>query len=81
MTSKGERFSPGATIPSSGIYSAVHTGHPKEDHEVTCLRGKKFPECRDCGAKVEFVLMRKAKHVRHHELFSGDGAVVVPATT
>jgi hypothetical protein len=79
MTSKGERFSAGATIPSSGIYSAVHTGHPKEDHDVTCTRGKKFPECRDCGAKVEFVLVRKAKHVRHHELFSGE--VAVRATT
>jgi hypothetical protein len=77
MTSKGDRFHPGATIPNSGIYSAVHTGHPKEDHEVTCIRGRKFPACRDCGADVEFVLMRKAKHVKHHELFAGDA--VVPA--
>jgi hypothetical protein len=79
MTSKGERFRPGATIPSSGIYSAVHTGHPKEAHDVTCTRGKKFPVCKDCGPNVEFVLVRKAKHVRHHELFSGE--VAAHATT
>ncbi len=79
MTSKGERFSPGATIPNSGIYSASHTGHPKPDHEVTCIRGKKFPACRECGAKAAFVLVHKAKSVRHHELFSGEAAV--PATT
>jgi hypothetical protein len=75
MALKGDRFRPGATVLSSGIYSAVHSGHPKEDHEVTCTRGKKFPACRDCGAKVEFVLMHKAKHVRHHELFSGELSV------
>jgi hypothetical protein len=74
MTSKGERFSAGTTVPSSGIYAAVHTGHPKQDHEVTCIRGKKFPACRDCGAKVGFILVRKAKHVKHHELFSGEVA-------
>jgi len=79
MTSKGERFSAGAPILSSGIYSAIHAGHPKEDHDVTCTRGNKFPECRDCGAKVAFVLVRKAKHVRHHELFSGE--VAARATT
>jgi hypothetical protein len=77
MTSKGERFRPGVTIPSSGIYSAVHTGHPQEDHDVTCVQGRKFPACRDCGASVEFVLLRKAKHVKHHALFSGElGAAV-----
>jgi len=79
MTSKEERFSAGATIPSSGIYSAVHKGHGKDAHEVTCLRGKKFPACRECGANVGFFLVRKAKHVRSHELFSGEA--VVPAST
>jgi len=75
MKSKAERFHPGTTIPSSGIYSAVHTGHPKDDHDVTCLRGRKFPACRECGSSVEFVLVRKAKHVKYHELFSGDAAL------
>ena len=75
MTSRGERFSAGATIPSSGIYAAVHTGHPKPDHEVTCIRGKKFPACRDCGVKAAFILVRKAKLVKHHELFSGEVAL------
>lgn len=70
MTSNGERFRPGTTIPTSGIYSAVHKGHAKEDHDVTCTRGCRFPPCRTCGESVEFVLVRKAKHVRHHELFS-----------
>jgi len=78
MTSKVERFSAGAPVPSSGIYSAVHTGHPKQEHEVTCIRGKRFPACRVCGTKAAFVLVRKAKYVRHHELFSGE--VAVPAT-
>jgi hypothetical protein len=80
MKSKGERFGAGAAIPNSGIYAAVHTGHPKEDHEVTCLRGRKFPSCRECGSKVEFVLVRKAKHVKSHELFSGEVAAVTSAS-
>ena len=46
----------------------------KDDHDVTCLRGRKFPECRECGSSVEFVLVRKAKHVKYHELFAVDVA-------
>ncbi len=38
----------------------------------SCLRGRRFPPCRDCGSKVAFVLVHKAKNVGHHELFSSE---------
>lgn len=70
MAHKGDKFHPGEKVPSSGIYSVIHNGHAA-DHEVTCIKGKKFPPCADCGDGVEFVLKRKAKHVTDHRLFEG----------
>ena len=40
-----------------------------QEHEVTCVKGKRFPPCRDC-AHPRFVLQRKAHHIETHEFFS-----------
>jgi hypothetical protein len=40
-----ERFSPEDEVPRSGIYKVVHHPGHTEDHEVTCIGGRKFPPC------------------------------------
>jgi len=59
----------GEKIKKSGIYSVLHDGKHAESHEVTCIAGKTFPLCNDCGELVRFVLMKHAKHVGRSEHF------------
>jgi hypothetical protein len=59
----------GATIKKSGIYSVRHDGDHAGAHDVTCVAGKPFPLCAECGDKVRFVLVRAATHVGRHEQF------------
>jgi len=54
---------------NSGIYSVRHKGEHTHDHEVTCVSGKTFPSCNECGAEVCFVLVRHATYIRRHEQF------------
>ena len=62
-------FKAGDKIRKSGIYSVLHDGKHNEAHEVTCVAGKKFPPCDECGELVQFVLVRHAKLVSRHEHF------------
>jgi hypothetical protein len=62
-------FKAGDKIRKSGIYSVLHDGKHNEAHEVTCVAGKKFPPCDECGELVQFVLVRHAKLVSRHENF------------
>jgi hypothetical protein len=62
-------FKAGDKVRKSGIYSAVHEGKHANAHEVTCIAGKRFPSCRECGEEVRFVLVRHAKDVNRHEHF------------
>jgi hypothetical protein len=61
-------YKAGEKITRSGIYSVLHEGHA-EAHEVTCVAGKKFPPCDECGDAVRFVLVRHARHVARHDHF------------
>jgi hypothetical protein len=60
---------PGEKIRKSGIYSVVHEGPHAKTHEVTCVAGKRFPPCSECGDAVQFVLVRHARHVARQEHF------------
>jgi hypothetical protein len=62
-------FRAGDKIRKSGIYSVVHEGKHGEAQEVTCVAGKKFPPCDECGDSVRFVLLRHARHVSHQDHF------------
>jgi hypothetical protein len=62
-------FEAGATVKKSGIYSVVHDRKHAEDHEVTCVAGREFPPCNQCGGAVRFLLVRPAKHVNRNEYF------------
>jgi hypothetical protein len=59
----------GDTVKKSGIYSVRHKGEHADDHEVTCVAGKAFPGCAECGDAVRFHLVRHATHVSRHEQF------------
>jgi hypothetical protein len=56
-------------IRKSGIYSVLHDGKHRAPHEVTCVAGKTFPLCDECGELVQFVLVRHAKLVGRHDNF------------
>jgi hypothetical protein len=62
-------YTSGEKVPHSGIYTVTHVdpGHARE-HEVTCIKGRKFPPCRNCkGARFE--LNTAAIHVEDHLYF------------
>ena len=59
----------GDKIKKSGIYSVVHEGQHADTHEVTCIAGKMFPPCDECGDAVRFVLVRHARHIARQEYF------------
>jgi hypothetical protein len=65
-TGDGERraYKPGETVPTSGIYSAVHLDH-RAPHEVVALRGEEFPVCRLCTTEVRFHIARVLPHMTH----------------
>ena len=63
-------FAPGETVPASGLYRVAHFQVHASEHEVTCLRGDRFPHCRHCGDRPRFTLVRQASHVRDSELFT-----------
>jgi len=66
----GDEFKSGDKVPHSGIYKVVHDPHHAQEHEVTCVYGKTFPSCDDCGDHVRFILIRDAQQVSSNEHFS-----------
>jgi hypothetical protein len=57
---------PGETVEDSGIYLVTHDKQHAENHEVTCVQGKKFPPCRGCD-HPRFILVAAAQHIDSHE--------------
>ena len=56
-------YKPGEIVPQSGIYKITHDQqHPDMPHEVTAVKGRRFPTCRHCKG-VSFVLVHAAQHV------------------
>jgi hypothetical protein len=50
------RYRTGLDIPISGIYLVRHKEH-RLPHEVTLLKGEKFPPCAECQTAVQFELL------------------------
>ncbi|HEX5434207.1 MAG TPA: hypothetical protein VFY05_08215 [Candidatus Angelobacter sp.] len=44
-------------MPATGIYTATHYQH-RLPHEVFALAGEQFPECRRCGSRAVFTLLK-----------------------
>ena len=56
-------YSPGDSVPQSGVYRVVHQDH-RDDHEATLLDGGIFPRCTNCGDGVRFHLQRAAARIQ-----------------
>jgi hypothetical protein len=58
-----QEFKLGQVVPESGIYRITHDPeHADMPHEVTAIRGRRFPTCRHCKG-ITFELVHAAKHV------------------
>jgi hypothetical protein len=57
-----ETFRPGETVPRSGIYKVTHYQH-RRPHEVVITARDRFPQCRVCGARVLYGLLRCAEAI------------------
>jgi hypothetical protein len=68
MANIGDVFKPGQDVPRSGIYKVIHDPTHSQEHEVTCIFGKRFPPCRGC-THPRFVLIRAAQHIDLHDNF------------
>lgn len=64
----GDEFRARDTCLKSGIYKVIHDPAHTPEHEVTCVKGKRFPRCRRCG-HPRFVLVQAAHRLETHELF------------
>src|SRR5438132_7032810 len=50
-------------VPQSGIYTITHDpAHADMPHEVTVIKGRRFPTCRHCKG-ISFELAHAARHV------------------
>jgi hypothetical protein len=58
-----QEFRPGQIVPQSGVYKITHDPlHADMPHEVTVIKGRRFPTCRHCKG-TNFELAHAAKHV------------------
>src|ERR1041385_8392795 len=57
----GVLYKTDAMIPESGIYRVIHAAH-RLPHEVTLLKGEKFPKCQKCSDAVTFQLLRPLRY-------------------
>jgi hypothetical protein len=57
----------GSIVSKSGIYDVFHKGHQVLNRQVTCVKGKRFPPCRECREQVTFRLVKAALHVEEDE--------------
>ena len=62
--STAETYKPGQSVPTSGIYMAVHREH-RMPHEVVAIRGEEFPPCRVCKEEVRFQIATSIPHMMH----------------
>jgi len=57
-----QEYKPGQIVPQSGVYKVTHDPvHADILHEVTVIRGRRFPTCRHCKG-ITFELAHAAKH-------------------
>ena len=71
MATLGDMFRSGDHVEHSGIYRVVHEPPHEAPHEVTCLYGKRFPQCHTCE-HTRFLLVRGAEHIDSNGHFKAD---------
>lgn len=66
----GDIFKPHDLVRVSGIYSVIHDPAHAQQHDVTCVEGKRFPPCPGCkGEHPRFTLKAPAQHISKHPSF------------
>jgi hypothetical protein len=70
-------FRPGDRAPVTGIYSVTHDQH-RAPHDVFAAQGDKFPQCRQCGARVNFALSQVASHIDSDKDFGNSARAEAP---
>ena len=67
QTKRGVVFTPGDTVPTSGIYEAIHDKLDGDDHcqshRVIAISGNRFPPCRVCLEQARFRLLQAADFI------------------
>ncbi len=48
-----KKYRPGQLVVESGVYRVIHDSH-RLMHQVTLVKGSRFPECKRCRAAVRF---------------------------
>jgi hypothetical protein len=62
-------YKPGEIVPPSGIYTITREPvHADMPHEVTVIKGRRFPTCRHRKG-IKFHLAHSAKHVSEIDHF------------
>jgi hypothetical protein len=74
-------FAAGDAVPYSGIYRVKHQQRHAAEHDVTCVSGRNFPSCRECGADVQFKLLQAVRLIDKHELFRTQGTPMRSGTS
>ena len=62
-------YKPGDEVEASGIYAVTHDRNHAQEHEVTCVKGRRFPPCNHCGNHPRFVAKYLAHHIDNHVNF------------
>ena len=63
-------YKPGDTVEKSGVYAVTHDDQHTEKHEVTVVRGRKFPPCNHCGDHPRIKAVKLAQHIDVNEHFA-----------
>jgi hypothetical protein len=56
-------YRPGEIVARSVVYRVIHDQNHVATHEVTVVRGRKFPPCNHCGNHPRFVPSKLAIHI------------------
>jgi hypothetical protein len=59
-------YKSGEVVAKSGIYDVIHDKEHRQTHEVTCVKGERFPPCKNCGSGAQFILKTEAIHAKEH---------------
>lgn len=65
-------YRPNDIVEASGIYDVVHDSNHEQKHQITCVKGERFPPCHGCSHGVRFRLSQRALHLSEHSLFRRD---------
>jgi hypothetical protein len=68
---------PSETVPESGIYRVTHNArHITAEHEVTVIKGRRFPTCRQ-SKSIDFGPVHPAKRVSEIPHLHEEGATAL----